>query len=274
MPKELLYFKTNTMESLFFTTEKASFNLLDFITVKSNALKGRADICVYNPVPEQALENIPVVILLHGVYGSHWAWAIKGKVHETLAKMVQTGACKPMLLVMPSDGLLADGSGYVPHQQANYEQWIVTDLLACIREQYSCVGEDSPLFISGLSMGGYGALRLGAKYPQLFKAFSGLSSITHFKQLEPFVKDFESLQEQALEQNGAFEFMLQNKETLPPFRFDCGTKDPLIAYNRKLNKQLTEAAIAHTYVEHPGGHEWEYWEKHIAETLLFFNQYC
>ena len=67
-----------------------------------------------------------------------------------------------------------------------------------------------------------------------------------------------------------------NKEKLPPIRFDCGIQDPLIEANQLLHQQLSELNIEHTYEEFPGGHEWPYWQKHVARTFEFFdgNVYC
>jgi enterochelin esterase-like enzyme len=257
--------------SQFFTTEKATFQGLDFITVKSNALKKRADITVFSP--PNAGKNTPLVILLHGVYGSHWAWAMKGNAHITTQNLIEAGQIKPMILAMPSDGLYADGSGYVPHQNADYERWIVDDVIEVMKEQYQEITDESPIFIAGLSMGGFGALRLGAKYPTVFKAFSGLSSITHFNQISEFVADFEQLKHDALEQDSVLEWILENKETISPFRFDCGTDDILIEHNRQLHIELKNNGIPHIYEEFSGGHTWEYWSEHLAKTLLFFNKY-
>ncbi|MCP9762875.1 alpha/beta hydrolase [Lacihabitans soyangensis] len=258
--------------STFFTTEIANFQGLEFITVKSNALKKRADITVFNPSKNNIeAKSLPIVILLHGVYGSHWAWAMKGKVHETAQRLIAERKIKPMVLVMPSDGLFGDGSGYVPHKTENYEKWIAEDVIEVVKEQILQVDDGSPIYIAGLSMGGFGALRFGAKYPKIFKAFSGLSSITDFEQLEKFVSDFESLKDAATEQDGVMDWMIKNKASLPPFRFDCGTNDILIEHNRKLHLELKTHDIPHIYEEYPGEHSWDYWEKHIAETLIFFD---
>ncbi|MCU0340327.1 MAG: alpha/beta hydrolase-fold protein [Spirosomaceae bacterium] len=258
--------------SQFFTTEIASFGGLDFITVKSNALQRRADITVFNPVTDDSARNVPLVILLHGVYGSHWAWAVKGQVHQTAQRLINEAQIRPMLLAMPSDGLYADGSGYVPHRTANYEKWIVEDVIQVLKEQYAVLSDDSPIFITGLSMGGFGALRLGAKYPQLFKSFSGLSSITHFEQIGLFVKDFQQLRLDAIEQDGVLDWLLKHQSRLPLFRFDCGIEDPLIEHNRTLHTALTSHQIPHLYEEYKGGHTWGYWEEHIEQTLLFFEK--
>lgn len=258
--------------SHFFTTEisEQTCDNLRFITVKSNALKKRADITVF--VPTNVSEIAGVVILLHGVYGSHWAWSMKGKVHETAQQLIDSRQINPMLLVMPSDGLFADGSAYLPHKTADYEKWIVEDVTTVVKEQFF-VRENTPFFITGLSMGGYGALRLGAKYSHLFKAFSGLSSITEFCQMKLFVEDFEGLEKSVFETTSVLEEILSNKENLSPFRFDCGTEDILIEANQKLHNDLIANNIQHDYVENEGGHQWEYWEKYISDSLVFFNDY-
>jgi enterochelin esterase-like enzyme len=260
------------MMSQFFTTEISSYENLEFITVKSNALKKRADITIFNPSKnDKFAKSIPIVILLHGVYGSHWAWALKGKVHQTAQRLISEEKIKPMVLVMPSDGLYGDGSAYVPHKTENYEKWIVEDVIEVLKEQIPQVDESSAVFVAGLSMGGFGALRLGAKYPKVFKAFSGLSSITHFDQLKLFVSDFDSLKDNALEKDGVIDWMIKNKKDLPPFRFDCGSEDLLIEQNRKLHSELLENNIEHIYKENSGAHQWEYWTEHIVETLQFFS---
>ena len=196
---------------------------------------------------------------------------MQGKVHETAQKLINNSTIKPMILAMPSDGLFGDGSGYLPHNTANYEEWIVNDVIEVMKEQYPAINQDSPIFIAGLSMGGFGALRLGAKYPHIFKAFSGLSSITHFDQLAEFVANFQALKDTVLEQDGVIDWLIKNRETLPPFRFDCGRNDILIEHNRKLHQDLMDNDISHIYEEFSGEHSWKYWEENIGKSLEFFN---
>lgn len=258
--------------SQFFTTEIARVHDLYHITVKSKALKKRADITVYNSLPEgSSLTSVPLVILLHGVYGSHWVWTAQGHAHHTLQDMVNKQIVAPMILAMPSDGLFADGSAYLPHLTENYEQWIVEDVIQVLKEQFPAIDDQSPVFIAGLSMGGYGALRLGAKYPDRFKAFSGLSSITHFEQMKLFVEDYDHLQSMVTVQDGVIDWMIAHKDQLPPFRFDCGTNDLLIEQNRRLHDELTEHGIPHIYKEYEGEHTWVYWKEHVGESIRFFD---
>lgn len=263
------------MKSKFRTTEISNpefeSNNLRFITVKTSNLKGRGDICVFVPQGKE-LKNLPIVTLLHGVYGSAWIWTHKAGVHFTALKLMEKGLIKPMVIAMPSDGLWGDGSAYLPHNEKNFENWIVDDVVEAVIENIDCVSKTSDLFISGLSMGGYGALRLGAKYPSKYKAISGHSSITNKNQMHLFVEEDEANYKQENTVNeDVFELVLQNKNNLPVIRFDCGKDDLLIEHNRILHKKLTDAKIPHTYQEFEGAHEWSYWEEHIKDTLLFCN---
>ncbi|MGM8362026.1 alpha/beta hydrolase [Flavobacterium sp. ARAG 55.4] len=265
------------MESKFKTTEISNpefeSNNLRFITVKTKNLNGRGDICVFVP-PMKDVKDLPIVTLLHGVYGSAWIWAHKAGVHFTALQMIEQGLIKPMVIAMPSDGLWGDGSAYLPHNSANYEKWIVDDVINAVRENIDCTSDKSKLFISGLSMGGYGALRLGAKFPNRYNAISGHSSITNKNQMHLFVEEDESNYNQADSINeDVFGLQLKNRDKLPPFRFDCGKDDLLIDYNRRLHQALEANTIPHTYQEFEGAHEWPYWQEHIKDSLLFFNQF-
>jgi enterochelin esterase-like enzyme len=147
---------------------------LTYVTVRSSNLKGRGDCTFFIPKQLSVKQGtIPVVILLHGVYGSHWAWTYNINVHNIAQRLIDEGKINPMVLVMPSDGLLGDGSGYFNHGDKDFEKWIVKDVLNLIPEVLRVKLNDVKLFITGLSMGGYGALRLMAKYPKLFRGASG-----------------------------------------------------------------------------------------------------
>lgn len=240
-----------------------------FVTVKSPALKRRVDVTLFAP-PDHPGENLPLVILMHGVYGSHWAWCFKGGAHEVLNGLVKNGDVPPMMLAMPSDGLWGDGSGYLPHREANYAQWIVEEVPA-VAGLVARETLESPRFICGLSMGGYGALRLGAVYPKKFAGISGHSSITDYRTMEAFIEEpLAAFELTGTEPSSVLEAMLANRDRLSPLRFDCGTEDTLIEVNRELHHQLDKAGIAHTYEEFPGAHTWEYWNEHLADSLKFF----
>ena len=243
---------------------------LRWITVKSPALQQRADLTLFVPRQANSMRDLPVVILLHGVYGSHWAWTLKGAAHHTANDLIDQKKLPPLVLAMPSDGLWGDGSGYLPHVTQNFERWILDDVPAAVREAAPCVSERSPLFINGLSMGGFGALRLAAKYPRRFRAAGGHSSITHFDQFKLFVEEPLEKYNCPKEDRSLVETMSRNRDKLPPLRFDCGSEDQLVEFNRELRRELTKLGVKHVYEEFPGAHNWPYWERHLGTMLLFF----
>ena len=262
----------------FFTTEISDPGYerdgLRHITLRTKNLPGRGDMAVYVP-PMENIQDVPIVILLHGVYGSCWCWPLKAGVHLTTRQMINDRLITPMILVMPSDGLWRDGSGFLPHKDGyDYEKWIREDVPDVVRQEIKITSDRSPLFITGLSMGGYGALRIGAGYPHLFKAFSGLSSITEFEQLANWYEngDISEIAANVSHQTSVLETMLKNRDKLQAFLFDCGAEDILIEANRKLHVALTAKNITHIYNEYPGEHHWPYWTEHIREHLLFFNE--
>ena len=238
------------------------------VTVKSGALGQRVDMSVF--ASKGCGPGAPLVILLHGVYGSHWAWALKGGAHLTAQRLVDAGEIPPMVLAMPSDGLWGDGSGYLPHRTQDFERWIVEEVPHAVRHAVECVDDQSPVFIAGLSMGGMGALRLAGKYPGRFQGASGHSSATRFEQLREAVEERLASYTALEEDYSVLDALLRHRDRLPPIRFDCGTADWLLEANRDLHRALEEAGVLHVYEEFEGGHEWSYWEAHLEDTLRFF----
>lgn len=242
-----------------------------FVTVASPALGQRADITLYAPPEARGATDVPIVLLLHGVYGSHWAWAFKGAAHRTLGELVASGVVPPMVLAMPSDGLWGDGSGYVRHPHQDFERWIVDEVPAAAGMAVPACSDRSPLLIAGLSMGGFAALRLAGKYPTRFAAASAHSAITEAAQLDPLIAPGSRVDWSASPEDTSVLAGLRGAETpLPPLRFDCGTDDHLLSANRALHHALEAAGIGHAYTEREGGHDWPYWRRHLADSLLFF----
>ena len=246
---------------------------LRFLTFNSPALRGRGDVSLFIPPSSERMTNLPLVILLHGVYCSHWAWAFKGRAHITAYEMIESREIPPMVLVMPSDGMWAEGSGYLSHISADYEAWITEDVIGCALEVVSQLGQKSPVFIAGLSMGGYGALRLGAKHPRLFQGISAHSSVTRYVELQRLITPrLLLITADSPDELDVLYWLRKHQEDLPPIRFDCGVDDDLLAGNRVLHQELVANDIKHTYDEFPGAHKWPYWALHLKDTLRFFGE--
>ncbi len=248
---------------------------LRFMTFNSPALGGnRGDVSIFLPPDHRDMHSVPCIILMHGVFGSCWSWAMNGGAHRTALSMIRSGEIRPVALLMPSDGLRGQGTGYLPHRQANFEEWIMDDVPGCAREVAPCLKGDPRVFLAGLSMGGYGALRLGAKYGAgRVAGISAHSAGVEFQSLSHFLGDAAGHYELGCkeEETSILYWMRKNKASLPPIRFDCGVKDDFIEANRRLHAQLESEGIPHVFEEFPGAHLWCYWEEHLRDTLRFFD---
>jgi putative tributyrin esterase len=238
---------------------------LRVLTFESPALGGRGEVTLF--VPPEEPSDMPLAILLNGVYGSHWAWAAQGGADRTAGRLMAEARIRPMALAMPADGLWSDATGFVRHAHGDYERWIMEDVVGCVREIVPQVGP--ALLLAGLSIGGYGALRLGAKYGGRVRGVSAHSPITRLHDMARFAEEPNSY---LAEEPFVGVWIARHRATLPPIRFDCGSEDPLIDASRRLHEELTHQRVPHVYEEFPGGHDWSYWSAHLQDTLLFFEE--
>lgn len=240
------------------------------LTINSTHLGRRQDVTVYNPY--SLSKNLPVVILLHGVYGNNWVWMDLGGAHIVYEKLRLQGLSE-FVLVMPSDGGIWEGSGYLPLQdKGDFEQWIIEDVIGAVKTKVEAVTDNSRMYISGLSMGGYGALRLGSKYAEMFSGISAHSAITQISDFSMFTETpISNYQSHSKYETDIVFWCEVNREVLPPMRFDCGNKDELLDSNKNLSMALTSAHVQHQFDVYDGGHEWPYWHHYLTETLVFFD---
>lgn len=246
---------------------------LHFASHLSPSLKGRGDVLYFIP-PGFRAKKLPLVIMLHGAWSTFWAWALIGGAHRQALALMKAGKIRPMVLAMPTDGNSGEGSFYAPQKNGrNIDAWIAKELpgMAARVEPRT---QGAPRFICGLSMGGFGALFLAAKYSALFQGVSAHSSVVDARN-NTFMKSKQTVA--ALNfgnKQMALEWWIKRSKKMPPFKMDCGTEDSLYAPNLKLHKALVRAGIDHGFVSKPGGHTWEYWQGCVKEDLLFFDKLC
>lgn len=217
----------------------------------------------YNVIlPKEGAGPYPVLLQLHGLTDDYTAWVQKSNLAEHAGRY-------PMLIVMPDGGT----SGYlnlVGSERrldiddrlgvARYEDVIVSDLRDHVGRVFNV--RPGPWAIGGLSMGGFGAMRLGLKYPDRFNSIWAHSSAFRIGWL---MADRTPDASDALVLSHARR--LVSASTRPEISFDCGVDDDLLADNRELHAQFDELGITHRYDEHPGAHTWEYWDRHVQTAL-------
>ncbi len=241
-----------------------------FCTVRSPALGRRADVVIYNALCPS--NDLPVIVLLHGVYGGAWSWAFQGGAHRIYQRLRSSGEIGDFALVMPSDGLSGDGSGYLNRASGRFGDWIADDVIKLARSRIPQMSAASPIYLAGLSMGGFGALRLGALHPDTFRAVSAHSPICDSEDFRHFTS--EDLLADATEPTvpvSIAELYAARAGATPPIRFDCGDADVLRPSVERLADRLTRAGIDHRYEPLSGGHNWDYWSSAFVRTLKFFD---
>jgi S-formylglutathione hydrolase FrmB len=153
----------------------AMASTLDEIAVPSAALGRPLSVSIYRPDGPPPSSGWPVLYLLHGLNGGCHDWPALGGVQATLDRLIAAHRIKPLVVVMPDAG----NSWYVDSAAiggpGNFETAILDDLPKAIEQNLPVSRERGGRAIAGLSMGGFGALRLALKRPDRYGAVASLS---------------------------------------------------------------------------------------------------
>ena len=148
---------------------------MEELSVPSTALGRPISVSIYRPDGPVPKAGWPVLYLLHGLHGNNRDWSLLGSVRETLDRLIAAKLIRPMVVVMPDAG----NSWYVDsaavNGPGNYETAMLDDLPQVIEERFSPHCQRGSRAIAGLSMGGFGALRLALTRPDRFVAVASLS---------------------------------------------------------------------------------------------------
>lgn len=220
------------------------------------------------------------VYLLHGYSGDQTNWIRLGEAARTADALIEADAIPPVILVMP-DG---KNSWYVDSDPGTgfgaYETAIVEDLVDHIDSEYRTITERRGRMIAGLSMGGYGALHLAFKHPELFGAAASLSGALWTGEPsrvgllegafgEPFDREV-----WARENPFAWISRPKDLELRLPTYLTVGDDDGLDLYRGAVDfyAALRQAEMPAELRVTDGGHGWAVWAAALGETLLFFSQ--
>lgn len=248
-------------------------------TLESKLLGRTIDYSILYPVNYQRAGNadkrFPVLYLLHGLTGHHTNWIER-------SRMALYATHYDLFIVMAEgENAWYTDSATVPSDK--FESHILQELIPDVEKRFRVSTERDGRAIAGLSMGGYGALKFGFKYPERFALVGSMSgALGAASWTADDLKNLEFIQQSLLKalgppgsttrtQNDLFkltrEAKPENIKLLPYIYLDCGTEDMLFVTNRAYADLLLERKIPHEFRQLPGNHNWEYWDQQVREIL-------
>ncbi|OAB32917.1 alpha/beta hydrolase [Paenibacillus glacialis] len=213
--------------------------------------------------------KLPVLYLLHGLSADHTDWIR----HSFIERYAEN---KGIVVVMPSVGR----SYYTDMKYGSpYFTFLSEELPEIVRALFPVSERREDTFVAGMSMGGYGALKLALSFPERYAAAASLSGgldivsrmngANNFQPHE-LIAIFGDVAELKGSTNDLFYLLdkLKAYDGDKPMLYQCcGTEDFLYADNQTFRKYALDLGIEVTYDEGPGEHDWDYWDPQIQRVL-------
>ena len=223
----------------------------------------------------------PVLYLLHGAYGHFNDWLSKTPNKEAVKNLADQ---YDIIIVIQEGETFSFYIDSPVNSGSQFETFITKEVIGAVDKTYRTIADKRARAITGLSMGGHGALYLSAKHPDLFCAAGSMSGAVDMSTMlnrESSQQVIQLMQPVFGEQSGNQEMYVKHavlrmvdiiKENKLPLIIDCGVDDFLIESNRELHRRLVYNKVAHDYTERPGAHTWEYWENALPYHVFFFSK--
>lgn len=219
---------------------------------------------VYVISPEKGAEPSKVLYLLHGLAGDHTDWVRKTSIERYASKYGLT-------VVMPAAGR----SFYTDQKQGyNYYTYVSKELPEIIGKIFNVSQKREDTYIAGLSMGGYGAMKIALANPEKYSmaaSFSGALDIVERFKMDTSQELINSFGEEGPTGIDDTMDLLEKCEVSirPRLYQSCGTKDRLHPLNLNFKEKALSLGYDLTYSEEPETHNWRYWDRQINEALIW-----
>ncbi len=228
-----------------------------------------------NPAPYALQQPLKTLYLFHGVTGDEKDWLYGTRIERY--------AIENRIAVIMPDG---NNNFYVDNcETERWGEFVGKELVEVTRNLFPLSHKREDTYIGGLSMGGYGAIRNGLKYNETFSKIVALSSALITYEVPYATEDAmmpwqkKSYYERIF---GPIDKLMGSDMDPEQLYRDCqnpvsifmavGEQDFLIEPNRRYKKFLEEQKADLTYLEEPGAHEWDFWDRNIQRGLNWLNQ--
>lgn len=252
---------------IFFASKAAK---IDTVMVISNTMK--KDVQTVIIVPNKASnDKCPVVYLLHGYGNNAKTWI------EIKPELPRIADEKGIIFVCP-DGKNSWYWDSPKNKDVRYETFISKELVSYVDSHYNTIADRKGRAITGLSMGGHGAMWNAIRHTDVFSAAGTTSG---GMDIRPFPKNWEmSIQLGELSENKEiwdYHTVINLVPTMKPGRLaiimDCGERDFFLEVNKNLHEAFLKKGIEHDFIIRPGEHNFKYWNNSIDYQILFFDKY-
>lgn len=245
---------------------------VDTVSTFSPSMQKHIKAVVVKPSSYNGKKSFPVVYLLHGYSSNYTSWINQAPIIKDLADQYQ------MIITCP-DGNYDSWYFDAPKlASSRYETYVSTELVKWMDEHYKTIANKQNRAITGLSMGGHGALYLAFRHQDVFSVAGSMSGGVDIR---PFPLKWgisKSLGTYAEEQeNWNTHTVMELTHLLTPnslsLIIQCGTEDFFYNVNVKLHEKLLHNNIPHTFITNPGSHNWDYWREAIQYQLLYIHNH-
>ena len=227
------------------------------------------------PSADEPARRFPVCVLLHNLSMNHTIWPRMTGIERYAARL-------GLAVVMP-DSLLSSYADMA--HGGRYFTYIADELLPAMRRLFPLSYAREETMIAGCSMGGYGAIKIGLNRPETFGTIGSLScgytSITTFigrKDDRGLSLQYLTFEEDGLARESAdtaekARRLARGEGPAPRIFISCGSEDRILLENAREARDFFSAIpgdpFDFVYEEHPGGHNWTYWDSHICDFFRY-----
>lgn len=245
---------------------------VDTVTIHSKMGHDLKNVVILPQSYAEGNTRYPVVYLLHGCGGNYASWI-------TIKPELPQLASQYNLIIVCPDGMVNSWYWNSPlNKDMQFEDYISDEVIRYTDSHYRTIADRSARAISGLSMGGHGAMWNAIRHRNVFGA---AGSISGGLDIRPFPTNWKM-------QNQLGEFASNKKRwdehtvinLIPSLKdgdlaiiIDCGVDDFFLEVNRRAHQSLLDHNIKHDYIERPGAHNNAYWNNSIDYQLLFFHKF-
>lgn len=260
--------------------------VLESLKFESELVDYTVNYSVYLPPDyDYSQRKYPVLYLLHGYSDDETGWIQFGEANLIADKGIENGDFPPCIIVMP-DGKVTWYSNSADGKDP-WADMFVQEFIPFIENEYNIRSKKEFRAIAGLSMGGYGALSLSMRNPDLFSSCVAMSSgtftdeeiINSDRQQHYFGNIYgelsgDQLSDQWKAYNPLHLLDSTDPEQLKSIRWyiDCGDDDFLYKGNAALHVKMRDMGIPHEYRVRNGSHAWSYWRTGLHDGLIFISE--